>query len=220
MASILFDFDGTLIDSVGGMARAGNALLRELGRDTVDETTYSRFVGRGIAVQLRDLLDHTGGREGLDEGILLDRLHALYNADPVTGTVLFDGAGQALRSLRDHGHSLALVTQKPEVPTHILLRALALDALFDAVTTGDSYPFLKPDPRMISQTVAHLPPRARPVLFVGDSEVDAKTAHAAGVPFLLRHGGYHNGDGPGQANAVFHDFAELPGIVEQVLSRG
>ena len=211
MANILFDLDGTLIESLTSICRAGNRLLVDLGRGPVSEADYSGFVGRGTAAQLRDALAFTGGVPEDWETALLPRLKRYYLEDPVSGTIVFDGVSEALEGLRGEGHALAVVTQKPGPPTGAILRAFGLEGHFNTVTSGDSHPFLKPDPRMIHETVALMP--AGPVIFVGDSAVDMATARAAGVPFVMRAGGYGLGADMGEADAVFDGFAELPEIV-------
>lgn len=216
-ARVLFDFDGTLIDSVEGMARAGNQLLAEMGRAArIPAREYARFVGRGIRVQLTELLTETGGlpQDGFDG--LLERLHEIYNADPVGGTVLFEGARAALEALVANGHALAIVTQKPCRPTEAILKGLGIRHLFAAVTCGDSFPFLKPDPRMVTLTAAEMP--EGPAILVGDSPVDAATAKNAGIPFVLRTGGYDGGAEIGDAAARFEDFAALPDIIAGIVT--
>ena len=112
----------------------------------------------------------------------------------MTGTVAFPGVREALAALAAAGHGLGVCTQKPNAPAVTILRALGLMPPIAALTGGDSLDVMKPDPRMLAHAAAQLP--EGPVIFVGDSEVDAATAEAAGVPFLLHTEGY-----PGAAAA-------------------
>ena len=200
MANILFDLDGTLIESLPSICRAGNRLLAELGRGPVSEADYAGFVGRGTAAQLRDALAFTGKVPDGWEAVLLPRLKAYYLEDPVTGTVVFDGVEDALAALKAAGHGLAVVTQKPGPPTLKVLDAFGLARHFDVVTTGDSFDFLKPDPRMISLTAARMD--AGEVIFIGDSAVDHQTARGGGGSLHPAHrrlwpGGRGRGGGCG-----------------------
>ena len=133
----------------------------------------------------------------------------------MTGTVAFPGVREALAGLAAAGHGLGVCTQKPNAPAVTILRALGLMPPIAALTGGDSLDVMKPDPRMLAHAAAQLP--EGPVIFVGDSEVDAATAEAAGVPFLLHTEGYPGGGGGLRHHGAFADFAELPGLVARLL---
>lgn len=219
MARIIFDLDGTLIDSIGSLTTAANALLAEFGRDPLEEQLVRTFVGQGITALVTRVLTHTGGIPGGDIAPHVGRLHAIYNADPVAGTRVYPGVHEALGLLVDAGHTLGVCTQKPHRPSLTLLRALDLMPPVAALTDGDSLPVLKPDPEMLFHTAAQLPDG--PILFVGDSEIDAATADAAGVPFLLHMDGYCHVPRAGLPKAgQFDRYAELPGLVAALVGNG
>lgn len=215
MARIIFDLDGTLIDSAPSLSAAIDVLLAELGRPPLPAATTRSFVGHGVAVLVERVLRHTGGVPGGDLTPHVGRFRAIYGADPVTGTLVFPGVPQALEALAAAGHGLGVCTQKPGAPARLLLRALGLMPPISALTDGDSLDVMKPDPRMLAHTAAQLPDG--PVVFVGDSEVDAATAEAAGVPFLLHTEGYR-AEGELRAVASFSDYRDLPALVEAALS--
>lgn len=212
MANIVFDLDGTLVDSGPSLAAAGNRLLVGLDRPPVTVSAYLAFIGHGMRRQVEDLLRATGGIPGGDVVPHLAAFRALYDADPVTGVLVYPGVVDALRELKARGHVLGICTQKPLHPARMILGGLGLSPFFDAITGGDSLPVLKPDPAMLAHTLAQMPDGA--ALYVGDSEVDAQTAAGAGIPFILHDGGYRAGEVP--ANARFVDYAALPGIVAQL----
>ncbi|HVH02951.1 MAG TPA: phosphoglycolate phosphatase [Amaricoccus sp.] len=217
MARIIFDLDGTLVESAPSLTAAANALLAELGREPLSEGTTRTFVGHGVKVLVERVLTHTGGIPGGDSAPHLERFRAIYNADPVTGTEPIAGVPVALAALAAAGHGLGVCTQKPNLPAVAILKALGLMPPVTALTDGDSLAVMKPDPRMLDHAAAQLP--EGPVLFVGDSEVDAATAEAARVPFLLYTEGYRGQ--PVEAlrhAAAFSDFAALPGLVETLLA--
>ena len=217
MARILFDLDGTLVHSTPTLAAAGNALLVGLGRAPVDVATVTGFVGHGVRALVERLLGHSGGIPGGDVEPHLARFRALYAADPLTGTEAYPGVGAALAALAADGHGLAVCTQKPNDPALAILRGRALMPPVTGFTGGDSLPgVLKPDPRMVAHAADQLAPG--PVVYVGDSETDAATAAAAGVPFLLYTEGYRRAPVESLPHAArFSDHAALPGLVAEVL---
>jgi phosphoglycolate phosphatase len=116
-----------------------------------------------------------------------------YEADLTTLTQPYPGTQDMLGALRAKGLHLAVCTNKPTHLAHAILKRLALDGYFAHVLGGDALPFRKPDPRVLWETVSALRTTPASAVFVGDSEVDAATAAAAGVPFLLMAHGYHRG---------------------------
>jgi phosphoglycolate phosphatase len=212
---IVFDLDGTLVDSAASLTAAANALLAELGRPPLAEARVRGFVGHGVEALVDRVLAATGGVPPGGPEPQRRRFREIYAADPVSGVVVFDGAREALAALAAAGHGLAVCTQKPEAPARRLLAELGLMPPVAGLTTGDSLPVLKPDPRLLEHAASQIG-RGK-IVMVGDSEVDAATAANAGVPFVLRLGGYHHG--PAEAiprAAAFADFAALPPLLEQV----
>lgn len=218
MARLIFDLDGTLVDSLPAMLTAANRMLGELGRPPVSAETCSGFVGWGVRVLVTRLLEHTGGvpEDGVEPA--LARYHALYGADPITGVIAYPGAGEALRALAAEGHGLAVCTQKPVAPARAILTGLSLMPPVTGLTGGDSVGALKPDPRMFTHAADQLPPG--PALMIGDTLIDARVAEAAGVPFVMRAGGY--GEQPEADFPVAGQFAhydELPALIARIMAR-
>ena len=216
MARLIFDLDGTLVDSLPAMYAAANAMLAELGRAPVAAADCAGFVGRGVKVLVTRLLEHTGGLPEGGVAPALARYHAIYGADPVTGTTVYPGLRRALTSLAAAGHGLGVCTQKPVAPARAILESLAIMPPLTALTGGASLDVLKPDPRMVFHAAEQLP--RGPGVMIGDSLIDAQVAEAAGVPFLFRLGGY--GDQPSGTVPVAGRFAhydELPELVARLL---
>lgn len=215
-ARLIFDLDGTLVHSAPTLAGAANALLDELGRPPLPVETCVGFVGHGAARLVERVLDASGGVPG---GVLephVTRFRAIYEAAPIEGTTLYPHVADVLRAFEAEGHGLGICTQKPDIPALAILRALGLMPPITAFTGGDSLDVLKPDPRMLRHAADQLPPG--PVVYVGDSETDAATAVAAGVPFALYTEGYRHGPVAGiPHDAAFDDFRDLPGIVAGLL---
>ena len=197
----------TLFTSSG---RAGERWLAPLGRAPVTVETYKTFVGRGQRVQVQRLLEATGGVPGGDAAPWLARFRETY--DPLEASSAYPGAAQALRTLRAGGWRVSVCTQKPGAKAERLLEGLglAVDLVVggDSVTEADGNEVLKPDPRVIA--AAAEPLGDGPAVYVGDSETDAETAAAGGLPFLLHLGGYRHGDVP--ADDAFEDWAEVPAV--------
>jgi phosphoglycolate phosphatase len=216
MARILFDLDGTLVDSAPTLASASNALLAELGRPPLSEDTVKRFVGHGMGRLIERVLGVSGGVPEAGFAACLARYREIYFADPVTGTEPYSGVREALAELAAAGHGLAVCTQKPRLPSRMILERLRLMPPVTGLTAGDDLGVLKPDPAMVRHAAAQI--GAGEVIYVGDSETDSATAEAAGVPFLLHAKGYcHVPLESLTAVAIFESFTEVPGLVRQVL---
>lgn len=187
---LLFDLDGTLVDSVGDLTAAINGLLTELGRAplAIDEVRPMIGDGVGILVQ-RALAARPGG--AIDPDMAVARYVAHYEASPSRHTVIYPGVVETLATLAERGYPLIVCTNKPERVSGTLLKALGIGGLFVRVFGGDSLPWRKPDPRVLSAILDEFKVAATNALFVGDSEVDAGCAKGAGVPFALVTYGYH-----------------------------
>lgn len=210
---LICDLDGTLADSAPSLCAAGNRVLASLGRRPVTVETYKSFVGRGQRVQVRRLLEATGGVPGGDLDRWLARFRQTY--DPLEASSAYPGAVEAVAALRAEGWRVSVCTQKPRAKAERLLKGLGFAT--DLVVGGDSVlgengsEVLKPDPRVIAAAAGPL--GDGPGVYVGDSETDAETAAAGGLPFLLHLGGYRRGDVP--CASAFDDWTKLPALARR-----
>jgi phosphoglycolate phosphatase len=183
--ALIFDLDGTLIDSRADIARSANRALAALGFAELPIETVSEFVGDGASKLLE-----RAARIGPDDprvGPLLRAFLDDYAAHPVVTTTVFPGAREALEALS--ALPLALCTNKPRVTTELVLRALDLERHFRAVVAGDDLPRRKPDPLPISHLAERLGVPAAHVLVVGDGAQDIEAGRAAGARTVgVRHG--------------------------------
>jgi phosphoglycolate phosphatase len=212
-ANIVFDLDGTLIDSAPDIRGIANGLLAERHLDPIDLDTTRRFIGRGAAVFIDQLRAERGIGEA-EQATMLAEFVARYDT-AVDLTHPYPGVEAALEKLASD-KTLGICTNKPHRPCLAVLRHLNLDGFFKAILGGDSLPVRKPDPLPLLATFGDMGPGPR--IYVGDSEVDAETAARADVPFILFTLGYRKSpiaDLPHAA--VFDDFADLPAIVDRVL---
>ncbi len=189
--AIVFDLDGTLVDSAPDIHAAANAFLAERGHDPLDLARVTSFIGNGVPVLLERVLRAVG--EAADPASLqaaLPRFNEIYGAAPCALSKLYPGVAESLTALRAAGFRLGICTNKPEVPARQMLKDLGIDGYFTALVGGDSLPERKPDPAPLRRAAGDLGVDTSDLVYVGDSEVDAATAEAAGVPFLLFTEGY------------------------------
>jgi phosphoglycolate phosphatase len=186
--AVIFDLDGTLIDSAPEIHAAANRALATEGLPALSATQVRAFIGNGVGVLLSRCLVALGQSE---IGPLHDRLTMTFLADYEARfglTNLYPGVSDMLVTLADAGHPMGICTNKPEGPTRAVLRHFGLLCHFPVIVGGDTLPQRKPDPAPLR--LAHRLVGGGPALFVGDSEVDAETAHATPLPFALFTGGY------------------------------
>lgn len=216
-ARILFDLDGTLIDSARDIQGIANAALETVGAAPITLEETHAFVGEGIGVFVAKMRAARGLSDSLQDRLLAD-LVARYD-DAVTLTVTYPSVPAALAEL-SRDHRLGVCTNKLHRPAIAVLRHLGLDHLFGAVTGGDHPLGRKPDPAGLLATFEEL--GAGPRIYVGDSEIDAETAHRASVPFFLFTEGYRKRPVDELPHDVAFDaFADLPELVaKHLLARG
>lgn len=220
---VLFDLDGTLVDSARDLAPAVNHALQAAGRNSVSESATRTFIGGGTEMMLANALEATGGM--VDDGefarltqVLLDH----YWAHIADNTVPYPGCLGALDLLAQHGCTLAVVTNKAEVPARQLLDALGMTDRFATIYGGDTLgrERAKPLPDMLHAAIAdcgaNLPGKGRAAM-VGDSTYDVRAAKAAGLPVVTCRFGYH--DVPVAelgGDAMIDHFDELTGVLESL----
>ncbi|MCK0103810.1 phosphoglycolate phosphatase [Pseudohalocynthiibacter sp. F2068] len=213
--AIVFDLDGTLIDSAPDIQAAINNVMRDVAADPFDLPTVVSFIGNGVpklverAMQKRAIPEYRHAE-------LTQMMLEFYDANPATLTRLYPNVQNALLALKQRGHPLGICTNKPEEPARKILSAFGLDEFFGAVVGGDSLPQRKPDPAPLHDTYQKLGTTS--CIYVGDSEVDAETAQRAGLSFALFSKGYRKTPVEKIYNtSVFDDFAELPIIIETLV---
>ncbi len=209
--NIVFDLDGTLIDSAPDIHATANVVLADEGLAGFDLPTVRGFVGRGVPHLVDSLLKAHGIDDPVRAARMAENLVARYE-DAVTLTRPYPGVEPALRALQAAGHRLGVCTNKPLAPARAVLRHLALDRCFEVVLGGDSGLPRKPDPAPLFETLRRM--GGGPAAYVGDSEVDAATAQAADLPFFLFTEGYRKAAADTLPHrALFSDFADLPGLI-------
>ncbi|HEY2431848.1 MAG TPA: HAD-IA family hydrolase [Vicinamibacterales bacterium] len=184
---LVFDLDGTLIDSRRDLADAANALIVERGGTPLAVDAVTAMVGEGAALLVRRALAAANLRCE-DPDAALARFLALYDERLLAHTVLYDGTREMLESLAARV-PLAVLTNKPQRPTERILEGLGIRRCFTWVVGGDSVFGRKPDPAGLNHLIATAGSTRGDTVMVGDSAIDLRTARAAGVRCcLVRYG--------------------------------
>jgi phosphoglycolate phosphatase len=215
---LVFDLDGTLIDSAPDIAAAANALLGELGKAPLELAAIKRMIGDGAPV----LLERALAAAGIEEAAagFMPRFKILYEAASTDRTVLYPKVREILEDFRREGRRLALCTNKPEAATRLVLRHFGLEALFSAIIGGDSLTERKPakEPLLAAIRQAGGGDVLGSTIMVGDSYTDLATARAAGVDAVIIPSGYGR-TAEAQSQGAFHEiarFADLPALLEKL----
>jgi phosphoglycolate phosphatase len=188
---LIFDLDGTLIDSAPDLHRSLNAVLAEQGRASVGLDGIRAMVGDGAAKLVeRGFADTGKAIEPAALPELVQRFLVHYSAGRHALTTAFPGVAETLAELRGRGCRLGVCTNKPYAPTMEILELLGLSGFFGAVTGGDSLPVRKPDPGHLLGTLDLLGAPAANAVMIGDSANDVAVARAAGVPAVVVRYGY------------------------------
>jgi phosphoglycolate phosphatase len=174
---LIFDLDGTLVDSRADLATAANLTRADYGLPALSAETITGYVGNGIEKLVRRSLQ--GADYDLAEAVRRQADH--YRDHLVDRTTLYPGVTEALENLRGQGHSLAVVTNKPEEMARLVLRHFELDAYFGAVVGGDSCPVLKPHPEPIFEAQRQLGLTKAAGWMIGDNWTDLEAGKAAGL---------------------------------------
>lgn len=214
---VMFDLDGTLIETAPEICDAVNDTLKHFGLPEVTQDQVDRWIGYGTRELLIQALAFVR-QLSVDAVRAFDTLPLIaaefdrhYQRRCGTRSQLYPQVREVLQQLRQQGVRLAVVTNKEGRYTQTVLAAHALVPLFDRVVSGDSLPTKKPDPAGIHSCLAQFEVRPERALFVGDSSIDVATARNAGVPVWALPYGYNMGQ-PIEACApdrVIDDFSML-----------
>jgi phosphoglycolate phosphatase len=213
---LLFDLDGTLVDSVPDLTQSLNQVLAEHGYGPLTPAEVAPMVGDGVPALVERGFAARGGSlvEATDA---LPRYIAIYEANATDLTRPYPGVPETLAALRRRGYRTAVCTNKLQQASETVLDGLGLAALFDAVAGGDRYPVKKPDKGHLLALIAELGGTAERAVMIGDSENDATAAHAATVPLVIMRYGYARVD-PATlgAAAMLDSFSKLPAALERL----
>lgn len=220
--ALIFDLDGTLVDTAPDLLGALNAVLAGIGRRPVTRADLRHLVGHGAHTMVREALAVTGGP--LDEARsarLVNECVAYYREHIADESLPFPGVAETLVRFRQSGARLGVLTNKPQELTDPLLATLDLRRYFAAVHGAGRFSYSKPDARVFHHVVDEIGGPGAGAIMIGDSTTDYATARAAGVPVILVTYGYTPDPAESLgADAVTDDFARLPELVTEILAGG
>ena len=215
LTGVIFDLDGTLVDSAPDICNALNAFLAERGRPGVTLGQTQAALGDGV-VKLLERIHLLVGVQPQDAMAEVQAFVAIYRAIKADPAQIYPGVTAVLQHLRDKGVALGVCTNKPETATLKLLEDLALQRYFGAVAGGDTFLVHKPDPGHLRGVIERLGVDAAGCVMVGDSTNDLAAAHGMQTPCVLVDYGYGSDVSFLPAEAVIQDMAALPGALAQL----
>jgi phosphoglycolate phosphatase len=209
--AVLFDLDGTLVDSAPDIAAAANRMLAQLEAPALAFDTIKACIGNGVPTLVRRLLA-ARGMDQRDYPRALALFERQYDATNGVGSRVFPGVVEGLSALLDSGLTLACVTNKPHAAAGVLLEKTGLARYFSAVVGGDSAGAMKPHPAPLLHACRLTGIERAATVLVGDSAVDVGAALAAPMPvYIVRYGYWGDGDQARLRDATLIDsLAQLP----------
>ena len=222
LAAIVFDLDGTLIDSAPDLQAALNRVFADTGRRSLSVEEVTGMIGDGVEKLVERALDATGGvsrdREIQELSSWVSRFLDSYGGHGADLTRAYPGVPETLKQLYERGVRLAVCTNKPQAATVEVLEKLDLFSFFGAVVGGDALNGIrKPDPRHLLATLEGLGAAPESAVMVGDLGNDVAVARAAGLPVILCRHGYARVPveelGP---DAVIDRFTDLPEALDRL----
>lgn len=213
--AILFDLDGTLIDSVPDLATSVNKMLQTLERETFSEDTIRYWVGNGAQMLVKRALS---GKTEVDEGLdplffekALEIFLDIYTKNVCIETKAYPNVSSTLSALKSSGYRLVIVTNKPYAFVEPILKGLGLDGLFEFWLGGDSLEKKKPDPMPLLYACDQLNLNVEECVMVGDSKNDLLAANAVGMDSVGVTYGYNYGEDITVYNpsVVVEDFSNI-----------
>jgi phosphoglycolate phosphatase len=215
--AVLFDLDGTLLDTVADIAAAVNGALAEQLPVTLAESAVRTLIGRGVPTLIERVLARVPGGESADGRRLLEGFQRHYDQIQRSGkmrTRAYPGVARGLARLHSFGLKIAVVTNKPAPASADLLRRLGLELWVDELIGGDSG-YRKPEPQPLLLACTRLGVPAAEAVMVGDSLIDVLAARAAGVRIVCVPYGYNEGRDPRTlpCDAFVESIDELPALL-------
>jgi phosphoglycolate phosphatase len=185
---VIFDLDGTLIDSRLDLVHSVNAALRHIGRPELPEDVIASYVGDGAPILIQRAL----GGEVVDEGLVrkgLEFFLSYYRAHKLDHTTVYPGVAEALAAIQNSAsqsknggpRKLAVLSNKPVGPSKAIVEALGLGPFFSQVYGGNSFPTKKPDPEGARRLLEEYGVQPQQAAMIGDSHVDVNTGRNAGM---------------------------------------
>jgi phosphoglycolate phosphatase len=214
--ALIFDLDGTLIDSKLDLVISVNAMLNCMGRKELPEETIASYVGSGAAVLVSRALGDLRGEEELKKALAMFLEH--YSQHKLDNTRVYPGVEETLTRLK--GLPMAVLTNKPYAVSENILHGLGLDRYFQKIYGGNSFATKKPDPLGASRILQEFQVTGPQAAMVGDSEVDVQTARNTGMLSAVVNYGFGTHDrGKYPADVYLERLEELVSLVSDGVRR-
>ncbi len=215
--AVMFDLDGTLLDTAPEIASAANQTLADLNLPELPKEQVINYIGEGAQVLIKRFLTGRLNTEP-DVGLFEQAQHLFFAhyANNVTHSRPFDGVLEGLQTVWRRGFKLACVTNKPEKFSLPLLVQTGLADFFDCVVSGDSLEKKKPHPMQLHHICKKLDVPEYEAMLVGDSNTDIEAAHAAGCFIITVPYGYNQGKliDTSRVDETINDLTELSNLIE------
>ena len=218
--TILFDLDGTLIDTAPDLMNAHNHVMKKFGYETKSTDEIRNLVGKGAASMIGRSLWNQAKNElkKIDDekikSLMVKEFIDYYGKNIANESKLINGVEEFLKWCKSRDISMAVCTNKTEHLAVDLLKKIKIYDFFEYVAGHDTFDYCKPDPRHLTSIVEILQGDVKKTIMIGDSETDADTAKAADVPFILVKNGYTDKN-PDEIfhNYLVNDFIDLDKLV-------
>ena len=222
--TILFDLDGTLVNSAPDLMHAHNHVMKKYGYDERKLSDIKKLAGRGSKVMLarsmHEIAELTGKIKKTDNIVeeMTKEFIDYYSKNIVKDSTLKDGLLDFLSWCKKNSISMAVCTNKQEHLSIDLLKKIKIYNFFDYVAGGNTFNHNKPDPKHLTDTIEVIGGNVKKTLMIGDSETDSKASKAANIPFVLIEDGYTEK----KTNEIYHnhlvrDFVGLEKIIEKYI---
>ena len=222
--TVLFDLDGTLVDTAPDLMRAHNHVMQKFGYPTKSTEEIRNLVGKGAGAMIgRSIWGQAKKEFGKvnDEKIkkeMVTEFVDFYGKNIINESTLIKGVKEFLNWCKDQSISMAVCTNKPEHLSNDLLKKIGIYDYFEYVAGSDTFDYCKPDPRHLTSVIEILNGDIKKSIMIGDSETDANTAKAAEIPMILLKYGYTEK----RSNEIYHnhlikDFIGIEKIISEYL---
>ena len=194
--TVLFDLDGTLVDTAPDLMRAHNHVMQKFGYPTKSTEEIRNLVGKGAGAMIgRSIWGQAKKEFGKvnDENIkkeMVKEFVNFYGKNIINESTLINGVKEFLKWCKDNNISMAVCTNKQEYLSNDLLKKIGIYDYFEYVAGSDTFDYCKPDPRHLTSVVEILDGDIKKTIMIGDSETDANAAKAAEIPIILLKDGY------------------------------
>ncbi|MDC0585400.1 HAD-IA family hydrolase [Candidatus Pelagibacter sp.] len=194
--TILFDLDGTLVDTAPDLMLAHNHVMKKFGYPTKSTEDIRNLVGKGAGALIGRSIWGQAKKEFskvLDEKIkdeMVKEFVNFYGKNIINESTLINGVKEFLKWCKEQNISMAVCTNKQEHLSNDLLKKIGIYDFFEYVAGSDTFDYCKPDPRHLTSVVEILDGDVKKTIMIGDSETDANAAKAAEIPIILLENGY------------------------------